>query len=188
MNDSESQREWVLAALEQFEGRLVRYATRLLGDEHAARDAVQHAFLRLCHTSEEEVGARLAAWLFTVCRNRVLDSLRRAGREAPFASLEQEDEQGPLRDGPAWDHDPAALVERQELHARIRQAVEELTATQREVVWLYADGFTYREIASITDRTDGSVRVLVHRAITRLRVHPRLQYLYEDRRRVKVAK
>src|SRR6185436_5663544 len=114
MNDPDSQREWVLTALEQFEGRLVRYATRLLGDEHAARDAVQHTFLRLCHTSAEEMGERLAAWLFTVCRNRVLDVLRQAGREAPFANPDEDEDRGPSRGNPVWDDDPAALVERQE--------------------------------------------------------------------------
>jgi DNA-directed RNA polymerase specialized sigma24 family protein len=68
------------------------------------------------------------------------------------------------------------------MHARIRQAVEELPANQREAVWLYADGFTYREIANITARTEGSVRVVVHRAIVRLRSHPQLRYLLEDGR------
>ena len=181
MTDPHSQRAWVLDALEQFEGRLVRYATRLLSDEHAARDVVQHTFLRLCHTSAEEVGDRLAAWLFTVCRNRVLDCLRQAGRQAPFANPDEDDKNCRAPSESQWENDPAALVERQELHERIRHAVDELPANQREAVWLYADGFTYREIAGITARTEGSVRVVVHRAIGRLRVHPQLKCLFEDR-------
>lgn len=182
MNDPANQRAWVLAALDQFEGRLVRYATRLLGDEHIARDTVQHTFLRLCHTSSAEIGDRLAAWLFTVCRNRVLDYLRQSGREAAFAHPDEHDVRAPEHGSVLSDDDPAMLMERQELHARIRIAVEALPDQQREAVWLYADGFTYREIASITGRSEGSVRVVVHRAIGRLRHHPQLQYLFEDQR------
>ena len=37
---------------------------------------------------------------------------------------------------------------------------------------LWTHGFNYREIATITKRSEGSVRVLVHRALTYLREHP----------------
>ncbi|HTN76013.1 MAG TPA: hypothetical protein VL096_12230, partial [Pirellulaceae bacterium] len=36
------------AAVEAYELRLTRFAQRLLGDLDLARDAVQHAFVRLC--------------------------------------------------------------------------------------------------------------------------------------------
>jgi RNA polymerase sigma factor (sigma-70 family) len=182
MNDTASQRAWVLAALDQFEGRLVRYATRLLGDEHIARDTVQHTFLRLCNADPEEVGDRLAAWLFTVCRNRVLDYLRQSGREAAFANPDNEEVRTAWRESSDSGDDPARLLERRELHARIRLAVDALPAHQREAVCLYADGFTYREIASITARSEGSVRVIVHRSIVRLRSHPQLRYMFDEQR------
>src|SRR4051812_47542733 len=73
---SPARREWVLAALDQYEGRLLSYAQRLLGDPDQARDVVQFTFLRLCDQSPEEIDDRLAQWLYTVCRNRALDLLR----------------------------------------------------------------------------------------------------------------
>lgn len=179
MDEPERRREWVLTALEQFEGRLVRYATRLIGDEHLARDAVQHTFLRLCHASQDEIGERLAAWLFTVCRNRALDGLRVAGRESSFDLENSVDGHCVLR-GSEWHDDPSVVVERRELEARVRSAVDELPVNQREVLLLYAEGFPYREIATITARSEGSVRVVVHRAIARLRLHPQLQCLFDE--------
>jgi RNA polymerase sigma-70 factor (ECF subfamily) len=179
VNELDSRREWVLTALEQFEGRLVRYATRLIGDEHAARDAVQHTFLRLCRESPDEIGQRLAAWLFTVCRNRVLDWLRLAGRESSLDVAKAEEDSSSSLAPSTWNDDPAAIVEREEVHARIRGAIDELPPSQREAVLLYAEGFRYREIAAITARTEGAVRVVVHRAIAGLRLHPRLQCLFE---------
>src|SRR5205085_12417255 len=59
-------REWVLAALDKFEARLLRYAKRLLADADQARDVVQFVFLRLCDQSAEKIGDRLAQWLYTV--------------------------------------------------------------------------------------------------------------------------
>ena len=46
-----TRRQWVLAVLDRYEGPLVRYAGRLLGDGDSAREAVQHAFLQLCERS-----------------------------------------------------------------------------------------------------------------------------------------
>src|SRR5262245_52162348 len=85
--DEPDRREWVLAALDQLEGRLLRYAQRLLGGSQVAsatdesRDVVQFVFLRLCDQSPEKIGDRLAQWLYTVCRNRAMDVLRASGRE-----------------------------------------------------------------------------------------------------------
>ena len=59
-NDQE-RRVWVLSALEEYECRLTRYAVRLVGDEDVARDAVQHAFLKMCDAERQGAGNLL--WL-----------------------------------------------------------------------------------------------------------------------------
>ena len=79
MNLDTDRREWVLAALDQYEGRLLRYAQRLLGNLDEARDVVQFVFLRLCNQLPDQIDDRLAQWLYTVCRNRALDVLRGRG-------------------------------------------------------------------------------------------------------------
>src|SRR4051794_2063666 len=71
---------WVRRAVERYEGPLTLYAARLLGDPDAARDVVQEAFLRLCAQDRAAVEPHLAEWLFTVCRNRALDVLRKESR------------------------------------------------------------------------------------------------------------
>src|SRR3954447_23999083 len=71
---------WVRAAVARFEGPLTLYAARLLGDPESARDVVQETFLRLCVQDRTAIEPRLAEWLFTVCRNRSLDVLRKESR------------------------------------------------------------------------------------------------------------
>src|SRR3954451_19383879 len=71
---------WVRGAVAQFEGPLTLYATRLLGNAEAARDVVQETYLRLCVQDRAAIEPRLVEWLFTVCRNRALDVLRKENR------------------------------------------------------------------------------------------------------------
>ena len=158
-------REWVIALLDRYELPLTRFAKRMLGDEDAARDVVQHAFLRLCDQGPDEIEGRAAQWLFTVCRNRAVDCLRARQRTASLDDVA-------LPACVGREPDPALLAERHDLYGRVRRVVEQLPAAQCEAITLWAEGFSYREIARIADTTEGNVRVLVHRALKSLRQHP----------------
>lgn len=169
---------WVLEAVDLYELPLQRYARRLVGDFDLAADVVQHAFLKLCEQSQATLDGRVAPWLFRVCRNKALDHLRHADRQRPagnaaaasLASLQP----------PATDTDPAHLVEASDLAARIRTLIKDLPGPQREAIDLWCEGFTHKEIAGITGRTEGHIRVLVHRGLTALRRHPLVQPLLVD--------
>jgi len=192
--DAASQRRrWVLEALGEYEGRLMRYALRLLGDADLARDAVQHAFLKLCDDkvvatlrvpsatkgttgngtpSVPTTNSRLAAWLYTVCRNRATDLLRTHARER-----QAEVDQGDHVTG--RDADPACRAEKADLHELLRRLIHRLPLSQREAIDLWAEGFTYAEIARIVERHEGHVRVLVHRGLKALREQPQVRELLE---------
>jgi RNA polymerase sigma-70 factor (ECF subfamily) len=186
MQSADERREWVLAALDQYEVRLLRYALRLLGgDEDLARDAVQHALLKLCSESPDSIADRLAAWLFRVCRNRAVDHLRQAGREQLVGwAVPTNDENTEGMVGTAHPTDPssgpAEATESRELAACLRELVAELPPTQREALDLWCEGFSYREITEITSRQEGHIRVLVHRGLTSLRQHARVRGWLED--------
>jgi len=179
-------RQWVLEALDEYEGRLVRYALRLLGDADLARDAVQHAFLKLCeascgplapraetHLAERDDHSRRAAWLYTVCRNRATDLLRSHARERQAGT-----EHGDQTTGE--EADPAFRAEEADLSGLLRRLMIRLPASQREAVDLWSEGFTYAEIARIVERHEGHVRVLVHRGLKALREHPEVRVLLFD--------
>lgn len=171
---ADARRAWVLAALERHESELVRYAQRFVGDLHAARDVVQHAFLRLCDQDPKELRGREAAWLYRVCRNRALDWLRQAGR---LQSFDESDEQllgNSAEQHSSPDTDPAILAERGELSDVLRSLVDRLPLLYREPLQLWSQGWSYREIAEVVERTEGNVRVLVHRAVKTLREHPQV--------------
>src|SRR4029453_12810223 len=139
---ADERRQWVLAALDGYEGRLTRYALRLLGDLGLARDAVQHTFLKLC--DDQVVGTlrvpsadngirsvpttnRLAAWLYTVCRNRATDLLRSHARER-----QAETDHSPQVAG--QEADPAHVVEESDFADLLRRLIRPLAASHREAV------------------------------------------------------
>lgn len=161
-----SQKEFVLAALNTFERPLTAYATRLNhGDLHAARDAVQHTFMQLCKQPMAKVASKLAPWLYTVCRNRILDEL-----DSKHQRLTKSDVGFDAVDASATD--PAAQFEVDEILQLLRKLFACLPEPEREAIELWSHGFDASEIAEITSKKPGTIRVNLHRAIKRLRQHP----------------
>lgn len=159
---SAAEPDWVLGALRRHEGPLLRYAASLVG-ESRAQDVVQDAFLRLCAQPAASVQGHLAAWLFTVCRNRALE-LRRADRRLDL--LEEEE----LLESP--DSGPVAKLERAESLSRVSAAVAALPSRQREALQLKLEaGLSYKDIAEVMNLTVSNVGFILHTAIARLREH-----------------
>jgi RNA polymerase sigma factor (sigma-70 family) len=154
---------WVLLAVERYESALVVYSSRLLGDRESARDVVQETYLRLCRQQRERVEPHLAEWLFTVCRNRALDLLRREGRMARLL-----DESA--RQLAATAPDPAETSEKQESAAEVMKYLGDLPNSQQEVIRLrFSNGFSYKEISRITGHSVTNVGFLMHTGIKSLR-------------------
>ena len=160
-------REFVLAALAQYESRLVHYTTRLFGGkEDRGRDVVQHAFMKLCQQNHEDVVDCVGPWLFRVCRNRVIDKLRRRGASNSVDEL--------LFQVDCNQVDPSLLAERADLMEYVRSLVVKLPTAQREVVELWSHGLRHEEIGNIMGKKAGAVRGILHRAIQTLKHDPQI--------------
>lgn len=145
------------------QGPLLRYAARLLGDPDRARDVVQDTFVKLMAQPPEAVNGHTVEWLFTVCRNRALDVLRKEGRMKRF-------EEGEMERVTAAEERPGRRLEQAETQAAILQLIETLPPNQQEVVRLkFQNGFSYKEISRITALSVSNVGFLIHTAVARLR-------------------
>ncbi|MBB5035843.1 RNA polymerase sigma factor [Prosthecobacter dejongeii] len=154
----------VRRALDQYESNLIAYTAGILnGDYERARDVVQDALLKLYLTDPDKVRDNLKAWLFTVCRNRALDILRKDHR----LDLGNDDA---MDSAVSFDPDPAENADSQELHARLWELVEKLRPNQREVIRLkFMHDCSYQQIADVTGLTVGNVGFIMHVAIKKLR-------------------
>jgi RNA polymerase sigma-70 factor (ECF subfamily) len=142
---------------------LTRYAARLLGDQERARDVVQDTFVKLMGQPPNAVDGHAVEWLFTVCRNRAMDILRKEHRMKRF-------EEGEVERVTAADPRPGRTLEQAETHAAMLRLIDRLPPNQQEVVRLkFQNGFSYKEISRITQHSIGNVGFLIHTAVSRLR-------------------
>ena len=155
--------DFVAEAVARHQAALLRYAGRLLGDHDRARDIVQDTFVKLMAQPPASVAGHEAEWLFTVCRHRALDILRKEGRMNHFEEGETERLRAP-------DPRPGEELEKEEMRATLLELIDRLPARQQELIRLkFQNGFSYKEISRITALSVSNVGFLIHTAVTRLR-------------------
>ena len=154
----------VRQAVPQFESMLTGYAYNLTGDLEMARDVVQDTFIKLHSQDPARLeGPGLKAWLFTVCRNRALDLMRRRRRIVSLEDFPMDHltDPAPSPDRQAADQDETTLV---------LQTFKRLPHNQAEVLRLkFQNDLSYQEIAEITGLSASNVGFLIHIGLKRLR-------------------
>lgn len=154
---------WVNQLVQQYEQPLCRYAYSLIRSVSAAQDAVQETFLRLCREKPAKLEGHEAAWLFRVCRSRVLDLQR---KERPVQPLMPEQAERV----PATEPDPAQHAVRDESETLVSRLLERMPQPQQEVIRLkFQQDLSYRDIARITRLSEGNVGYLIHTGLKDLR-------------------
>lgn len=155
------------ALYRRYLARVYSYAYYELGDHHAAEDATEATFVSaLTNLSRFEERARPAdgdgastfrVWLFQIARNEVAGERRRA-RRRPVEPIGETLVTDPL------DIESDA-VRRDEARAAWR-AVGRLPGERRQAMVLrFVDELSTAEIAGVLGRSEGAVRVLIHRAL-----------------------
>jgi RNA polymerase sigma-70 factor (ECF subfamily) len=155
------------ALYRRYLSRVYSYAYYELGDHHAAEDATEATFVSaLTNLSRFEERARPAdgegastfrVWLFQIARNEVAGERRRA-RRRPVEPIGETLVTDPL------DVESDA-VRRDEARAAWR-AVGRLPGERRQAMVLrFVDELSTAEIAGVLGRSEGAVRVLIHRAL-----------------------
>ena len=153
---------------------LVRYAYGLLGDWDGAEDVAQEAYARLWANRDRWTSGSSAALLYRITRNGVLDVLKSRSHAA----------RADVPDTLAASDTPERDVELAQLEDAVADAVEALPPRRREVFRLARErGFSYAEIAEITQLTRQTVANHMSLALSDLRVmlRPFLQTAEEDR-------
>lgn len=161
---SETPSDLVRRAMRDFEGPLVGYTMNLVGDLETARDIVQETFIKLYEQEPGRISATgLKAWLYTVSRNRALDSLRRRKHQVSI-----DDDSMPEFISP--DSSPDEQLSQAEEAANVLRFIRRLPANQQEVVKLkFISDLSYKEISAITGLSSTNVGFLIHTALQRLR-------------------
>ena len=137
--------------------RLFRYLDRLGGDPDLAADLAQEAFVRLYRRGSMPDSPE--AWLVTVAMNLFRNDRSAVGRRrrllaSPRGGRVHADEVP----------DPAAAIETEEARREVRAALDRLGERDRQLLLLRAEGYSYKELASILGLAEASVGTLLARA------------------------
>jgi len=160
---------WVPSVMADYEVPLTRYAAHITGDTERAREIVQDTFLKLCRQKPAQIRSHLAQWLYTVCRNRALDVLR---KERRMTGLSDSQLRLQIHSGPEV---PAAL-EKEEQLADVLNILSTLPANQQEVLRLkFQADLSYSEISRVTNLTVSNVGFLIHTGLKTIRERVRTQ-------------
>jgi RNA polymerase sigma-70 factor (ECF subfamily) len=151
-----------VALYRRYADAVYRYHVRHVGDHDEAEDLTAATFDRALAAFDRyrEQGSA-AAWLFAIARHARLDHQRRL---RPRVGLAQA---GSVADA-APSPDERAL--RAEAARELRQLVAALPADQQEALALrFFAGLSTAEAAAALGRSEGAVKMLVHRAVAALR-------------------
>jgi len=141
------------------------YAYYRVGNHHDAEDLTEQTFLQAYRHFEramrESDGRPLRPWLIRIAHNLAANLYRDRSRR-PQTAIEDTGALSAL-------HTTEDLVEGRDELARILDDVKELPDDRQEaLIMRFALGMDNREIARAMGRTDGTTKVLIHRAIKQL--------------------
>jgi RNA polymerase sigma-70 factor (ECF subfamily) len=155
--------EWVRTQFEELAPGLRRYLLRLTGNPALADDLAQESFLRLFEERRKRRTVKNPrCWLFQVGHNLAVDHLRRCGQEEWCYQEEQL-----LREE---RHAPSAESQmlQAERRRQVRNALSLLSANERQVLELRAEGLRYREIAEMMGLQISTVATFLSRAVNKI--------------------
>lgn len=155
--------ELVEYALREYESPLINYAATIVHDLDRARDVVQDTFIKLYKQDVSKVKKGLKSWLFTVCRNRALDVLRKEKRMITVESSIFEQEA-------SKDQTPDQDIILQERVDDVMKCMENLSENQRTCIEMkFKLGMSYHEISKKTGLKSGNIGFLIHGGLKKLR-------------------
>ena len=166
------------ALFEATRGALLAYLRRTSGDETLAEDLFQESYIRLLShpplilesgtamTGDLPVTA-VRRWLFTTATRLLRDHWRRDRwhRWIPWVSSDEDEDDREIQyasDAPLPDRTLSG-------HEAVAAGFARLSPRQRSLLWLaLVEGLDHAELARLFDVSRASVRVLLHRARTRM--------------------
>jgi RNA polymerase sigma-70 factor (ECF subfamily) len=157
---------------------MVRLAMTHVRSRAVAEEVAQDAWLGVLRGLDGFEGrSSLRTWLYRIVVNRAISAGLHERRHVPVEISEFADNNGRFAQDGHWVTPPVhwsdEIIDRiaaPEVAACIRQLIEELPPSQRQVVTLRdVEGLSSDEVCGILRITEGNQRVLLHRARTRIR-------------------
>lgn len=158
---------------EYFYEGIYRYIVHRSANEET-EDLVSETWLRVVqniHTYKPQAQASFKSWIFRIAHNKVIDYYRT--HKVHLSLDNNEDDDIPyhieIEADPA-EFSPKAKLNQKYKKEKVQKLLQKLPHIQREIIELkYLEGFSNPEIAHITGKSEGNIRVIQLRALRYLR-------------------
>ena len=108
------------------------------------------------------------AWVFRIAHHLIIDSYR---AKKDISSLEENDHVLAMQDE-SLESSPERLTNIALSFEQVEVALEELSPQWRQIILLrYFQDFSHKDIGKILGMREGNVRIILHRALAKLREH-----------------
>ncbi|MEE9199231.1 MAG: sigma-70 family RNA polymerase sigma factor [Dehalococcoidia bacterium] len=148
---------------EEYFDKVYRYIAVRVGNQPDAEDLTEDVFVKALQSigSFQWRGISIAAWLFRIAHNTVVDHLRRVSKRQTMPIEESVPCSGPT------PHERATINLAME---RLRHALSQLTQAQQQVLSMrLAGGLSIAETARVLGKTEGAVKASQHSALAAIR-------------------
>jgi len=165
---------------------LFKYAMARMHNRDVAEDLVQEALLAALKSADSFKGnSTERTWLVGILKHKLLDHLRKAGRERPSDTLDDRledeffDDRGRWKIRPAkWTVDPHEALKQEDFRLVFEKCLEEAPERLARVFVLRElDELESDEICKLLEVTSTNLWVMLHRARLKLRQCLELNWL-----------
>ena len=153
------------------EMRVWRYLERNVGNRASADELMQEVWFAVARDAPRyEPTARFTTWLFTIARNRMIDSLRTSRAQTSLESIGYDAEPVVQQLTTEPSAGPLAAVLVREQASALSQALGQLPHEQRDAFLLQIEGdLSVEEVATITRSSFETTKSRLRYARTKLR-------------------
>jgi len=150
---------------ERYVDKIYNYIYYRVSDQAEAEDLTARTFFRALRKidSYEDRGLPFSAWLYRIAHNLVANWHRSNSRRKSV----QLDE---LMAATSGESNPGAIIEQQEMHAMLIEAIRKLPEDRQQLIILkFVERLPNAQIGQIMGRSESSIKSLYHRTLKSLR-------------------
>jgi RNA polymerase sigma-70 factor (ECF subfamily) len=145
--------------------KLFRFIRLKVGSQVLAEDLSSESFLRIWEyfkDAEREIEETFQALLYKIAHNLIADYYKRKSSQEILIN----DDFNVFIEGQIAPSEVSLKEDTEEIHRALVGMKEEY---QNVILWYYVDELPVLEIAKLMDKSEGAIRVLIHRALTSLK-------------------
>lgn len=142
--------------------RVYRHIRYRVASDTDAQDLTQQVFIKAWDAigRYKRTSSPFLGWLFRISHNLVVDFFRSRKPEVEIDFDISAD----------TEYNPEHIAESRWNQQYIRQAIRHLKSDQQQVILMrFIEDFSYSEIAAVMGKSEGAIRVIQHRGLTKLK-------------------